>query len=323
LLERYDYLEDHRVWAKILRREIQEAETKQDLLQEDYSRFARSMTKTIPTQYSDMLAGLIKCLRLLQDWRFHVDSSKKVTETWNKFLQEKLSDESSYKPILQKLYRFVKDRFLYKNKAEALKKVKQVNDKQKITLSLTGLYLEELPEEIKNCTYLRELHLSGNKLHPESQFLKYLETLKSLRRLDLSGNHFDKLPREISQLKDQLHYLNFKGNPMSAELGEVAEAKDGDEVKTLITVLECNPKIKSLIANGELSKAITEALKYAQNIFNTNFEKDITTLSGSFNDLEYRLIKGFIDDNSYSLEKNRISRSLLNLLDIYSSSKSK
>ncbi len=305
LFIRYEYLKDHRQWAMILRREIQAIEAKQELLHTDDSLFAKSIIKAIPVEYDDMLVGITKGLRLLQEWQFHTDLSSKVEEYWSALLK----DKNEYSDLLQQIKEFKINIFLYPNNKKAIQKINKVKDG--ILLSLSGLYLEEIKGDISKT--IRELDLSVNKL---TDLPSSLQDLKQLRKLDLSSNYFEAVPTVLKDLQNQLHYLNFKGNPVSAQLGDAAEAKDHNSVMILIAALERRLKIKTLLTQGDkIEVAIKEAIQYASN--NREFQNAVIMLSQRFSYLKEKKELGTIENSYYQMEINNIIFSLLSFLDKY------
>ena len=96
------------------------------------------------------------------------------------------------------------------NEDKALEKIAQAKAEGWKELDLSGLGLEELPEEITQLTALTELDLSENRL---SELPGEIIQLTSLTELDLSENQLDELPSTIGQLTS-LTYLNLSGNQL-------------------------------------------------------------------------------------------------------------
>ena len=84
--------------------------------------------------------------------------------------------------------------------------------------SLTGA----LPGEIRKLEVLRKLDASHNNL---TAIPAEIGQMKKLEKLDLGNNNINTYPNELFNIKDNLKYLNVKGNRFSVD--QIVEIQDG------------------------------------------------------------------------------------------------
>ncbi len=83
------------------------------------------------------------------------------------------------------------------NYQEALKRIQEAKQENKISLELVNMHLTEFPPEILELTHLTQLYMYGNEITsvPEA-----IENLKNLKELELASNKITKLPDAIGKL---------------------------------------------------------------------------------------------------------------------------
>ncbi len=99
------------------------------------------------------------------------------------------------------------------NRAEAVRRIFECNDRFELDLSHLGL--RELPPSLSQFQKFNQsmiLNLAHNKLHDLPDFINRLPSLKAII---LSNNEFNELPDAISQLSDC--FVDIRNNPLSTE----------------------------------------------------------------------------------------------------------
>ena len=79
------------------------------------------------------------------------------------------------------------------------------------------------------------------------------------------------------------------------------------------------PKLKTLIATGNLDKVLNKLLAFIEGI-NTNVTKEVYLTSARYRSLELEKLRGAIDPDDYKREYNSITLSLLEIIDSLSTS---
>jgi hypothetical protein len=99
------------------------------------------------------------------------------------------------------------------NKAdEAEIRIQSCRERRANTLDLSDLSLSEIPDEVKNMTYLRSINLSENRL---TELPDFICSYTSLENLDVSYNKLSYLPDAIGSL-GSLENLNARCNQLNA-----------------------------------------------------------------------------------------------------------
>ena len=164
------------------------------------------------------------------------------------------------------------------------------------SLRFSGLYIKELPEEIKSFSNLKELDISYNKIN---ELPDWIGNCRSLKKLNLRGNCIDSLPDSLGELKNLVF--------LDAGINHIKEISDNLKQLTSLEYLDLeslsNYKIKNLPDwIGELSaltflnirhcgfKELPESIKNLSNLktfyFGANCLPELPQWLGSMTQLE-------------------------------------
>ena len=101
------------------------------------------------------------------------------------------------------------------DRKEIAKRIDKCRSEGGEVLCLSGLYIKEIPEEIKSFSNLKEFDISYNKIN---ELPHWIGNLRLLKKLNLRGNSIGQLPDSIGDLKN-LVFLDAGIN----HIGEVPE----------------------------------------------------------------------------------------------------
>ena len=80
-------------------------------------------------------------------------------------------------------------------------------------------------------------------------------------------------------------------------------------------------KVKSNIANGNIKEAVKILQRYIKN--NSIFENEIIGISSRFNQLNSNILKGILSNEEISIEKAKISQSILEICELFKTKEKK
>ena len=233
LLNRFDGLNDHKLWAESLRHGLDLNYLRINLLKSDkhyLSTFAGSVSEVIPKGYQQFLKAISSFLNWFIEWDIEKSSALEVESE-----RKKINAPEGYQTFLEAFWQKI-EFFIDAGNRAMREKINNYNDSYE--LSFPNGRLERLPREISQCKSLISLNLSGNKLQylPDS-----LDQLQYLGKLDLSNNQFTVFPEVLAKFKGRLYNLNLSNNPL--KLSRI-KADSITEVEALI-----DEGLKSIIGN--------------------------------------------------------------------------
>jgi Leucine-rich repeat (LRR) protein len=107
-------------------------------------------------------------------------------------------------------------------------------------LHLSYNKLKTIPKEFGKLVNLERLYLDHNSIH---EFQSGIQTCKYLKKLDLSYNNIQNLPKNEFSKLEFLHFIDLTENPISEEnekLKKILNAKELDEILNNVIIKQFN-----------------------------------------------------------------------------------